>query len=103
MHLLSRPLVLAPAGVLSRARSVALISMLVAGGVGATASDTPLILAEAVRLAQRDAPMIAARRAKAEAALGLIGPSGERPVPNSSPASTTCRSATAMLSISTAT
>ncbi len=83
MPIFSRPFLLAPAGVLSRARSVALLSILVAGAVSsvAPASTAPIDLVEAVRLAERDAPMIAARRAEAEAALHLIGPAGERPDP----------------------
>jgi len=83
MPFFSRLLLPALAGVLSRARSIALHGFFIASIAGAAtpASTTPLDLAEAVRLAERDAPMIAARRAEAEAALQLIGPAGERPDP----------------------
>lgn len=83
MPVFARPFLPAPAGVFSCARSIALLSILVASVAHAAtpASNTPLDLAEAVRLAERDAPIIAARRAEAEAALQLIGPAGERPDP----------------------
>lgn len=83
MPFFSGPLLPAFAGVPSRARSLALLGIFVAtvANSATPASTAPLDLAEAVRLAERDAPMIAARRAEAESALQLIGPAGERPDP----------------------
>lgn len=84
MAIFYRPFPLASAGAFPRAYIIALFGFLVVGpvsGVAAAGSNAPLDLVEAVRLAERDAPMIAARRAAAQAALLLIGPAGERPDP----------------------
>ena len=62
------------------ALSGALVASL-AGGVAALSPVEPLGLMEAVELAERDAPMIAARQAAADAAGHLVGPAGERPDP----------------------
>ncbi|MDZ4811416.1 MAG: TolC family protein [Pseudomonadota bacterium] len=78
---LSKPAV---AGTFSRLRRMALFAVLVAGLLAEVAAQSPLEplgLMEAVELAERDAPMIAARQAAADAAQHLVGPAGERPDP----------------------
>ena len=55
--------------------------MLAGGAVRAAESSEPLGLFDAIALAERDAPMLAARRAAIDAARHQIGPAGQLPDP----------------------
>jgi cobalt-zinc-cadmium efflux system outer membrane protein len=65
----------------ARLRVLCVYLMLAGGAVRAADSSEPLGLFDAIELAERDAPMLAARRAAIDAARYQIGPAGQMPDP----------------------
>lgn len=65
----------------ARLRVLCVFLMLAGGAVRAAESSEPLGLFDAIALAERDAPMLAARRAAIDAARYQIGPAGQLPDP----------------------